>query len=78
MPCQLVRTPTGIQIICGPPSRAKPKLCWECHRPGLFLCDGRSATDKAGCDRPLCAHHRTQAGAGVDYCREHAGTLRLL
>ena len=78
MPCQLVRTSTGSAIVCGPRSRAKPKPCWECPRPGSFQCDGPSPTGKGDCNRPLCAHHRTPASAGVDYCRDHAGTLRLL
>lgn len=78
MPCEFIRFPNGGSgIICGPRSRAKPKPCWECDRPHKFLCDGPSPTGKGDCDRPLCAHHRTQGGAGVDYCREHAGTLKL-
>ena len=77
MPCEVVRFPNGSSgIVCGPRSRAKPKSCWECARPSQFLCDGPSPTGKGECDRPLCVHHRTSAGAGVDYCIEHA--VRLL
>ena len=76
MPCRFIRFPDGAAIICGPKTRVKP--CWACPRPGLFLCDGPSPTGKGDCDRPLCTHHRTQAGAGVDYCYEHAGSPRLL
>ena len=72
MPCQFVRTPTGTMIFCGPLSRAKATACWECSRPGVFQCDGPSSTSEGGCNRFLCVQHRTQAGVGVDYCREHA------
>ena len=77
MPCQFIRFPNGGSgIICGPRSRAKPKPCWECHRPGLFLCDGPSNNiSTRGCNRPLCVQHRTQAGAGVDYCSECAAGI---
>ena len=79
MPCQFIRFLNGGSgIICGPRSRAKPKPCWECDRSGAFQCDGPSSTSEGDCNRYLCVQHRTQAGAGVDYCREHAGTLRLL
>ena len=78
MPCEIVRFANGgTAIICGPRSRAKPKPCWECHRPGLFLCDGPSPTGKGDCDRPLCVQHRTQAGAGVDYCSECAAGIGI-
>ena len=55
----------GYGIMC-------PEPCWQCHRPHQFLCDGPSPTGKGECDRLLCVHHRTSAGAGVDYCIEHA------
>ena len=76
MPCQFIRIGKGSAFICGP--RPKPKPCWECHRPGAFQCDGPSFSGKGDCNRYLCVHHRTQAGAGVDYCRDHAASLRLL
>ena len=77
MPCQFIRFPNGgSAIICGPRRLVKPTACWECPRPGAFQCDGPVGTTT--CNRYLCVHHRTGAGAGVDYCRDHAGTLRLL
>ena len=79
MPCQFIRFPKGgSAIFCGPRSRAQSKPCWECRRAGAFQCDGPSSTGKGDCSRYLCVQHRTQAGAGVDYCSEHAGMLRLL
>lgn len=62
----------------GPHPRSKPKPCWECNRPGLFQCDGPSPTGKDDCNRYLCAFHRIPAGAGVDYCRQHTISMKLL
>ena len=44
----------------------------------VSLKGGPSSTEKEDCGRPLCALHRTRAGAGVDFCREHAAAHRLL
>jgi len=79
MGCEFIQLPGGgSAVICGQ-RPAKPKPCWECTRPHQFLCDGPSLAGKKGdCNRPLCADHRTPAGAGVDYCSEHAAVLRLL
>lgn len=75
MGCESIRTPTFTGFTCGPRPRVKP--CWECWTPHQFLCDGPSRTGKGTCNRPLCTDHRTPAGAGVDYCKEHAKVLRL-
>ena len=77
MGCETRPTPTGYAIICGRrPPKAAP--CWQCPNPHRFLCDGPGPNGRGECNRRLCAEHRSTAGAGVDYCDEHANVLRLL
>ena len=67
MPCKVVQLQSGdILFMCGPgASSGAPQKCWECHRPGISLCDW------IGCDRPMCDFHRHNRGVEIDFCGEH-------
>ncbi len=61
--------------ICDPVRIKAGKVCSSpnCADPAPLLCD--YATTKGTCDRSLCRAHATRGGAGIDYCRVHAGML---
>jgi len=76
MSCRVVQTLNGAAIICSRGFRGVSPPCWECPRPGIFLCDG--LTGLATCDRRLCVHHRVNAGIEVDFCRDCAVGIGFL
>lgn len=50
--------------------------CMWCDKPGVYLCDYRTADGKS-CSAPFCAAHRYRAGGGIACSRGKGGGGRL-
>jgi hypothetical protein len=69
MTCTVVRTPTGVAIVCSEPSRRR--FC-ACGADAPLLCDWKVPAKKSGtCDRPICEACSTSPEPGKDLCPEH-------
>jgi len=68
MPCDVVRTPGGMAIVCRS-TKQKPR-CAYCTDPGTQLCDHVIAAGKT-CDTPMCRRHAKHVEPNQDYCRQH-------
>ena len=57
---------TGVACTRG----TRPIKCVTCGKAGVHLCDYPTGKGKT-CDNGMCAEHRKDVGAGLDYCPEH-------
>lgn len=72
MTCQLIRTPTGMIVVCAR-GRRPHQVCSVpgCGRDARRLCDERLANGQT-CDKPLCTSHAVSIGPDQDLCPPHA------